>query len=111
MPSRLLLDTVAETDLNSATSRRTRVEKVFADKFVLTAEANRQLHDTWIGCGAGNAAERGGAEAAIGLSEGGRVGHVEQFGAKFHPCLSKKRGVLDKRQIEISIGWAADGVA
>ncbi len=74
---RLSLNALAGTDPSSAVSRRTYVQNLFAGKFVSTAEANRQLHYTWIGCSAGDAAECGGAEASVRLSESRRVGYIE----------------------------------
>ena len=77
----------------------------------LTTEANCELHDAGISCGACDTAECGRTEAAVWLGEGGRVGHVEQFGAKFHVGLVKERGVLDEGDVEIAVGGTTDGVS
>jgi len=82
-----------------------------ADKLVLTAEANCELHYPGIGCGAGDASEGGGSEASIGLSEGGRVGYVEQLGAKFHARFAEQCGVLYERQVKVPIGRTTDRVS
>src|SRR4051812_26397939 len=76
-----------------------------------TAEVDGELHHAGIGGGAGDAAEGGGAEAAVWLSEGGCVGYVEQLCAKFEAGFVEQGGVLYEGQVEVTVGWSAHWVA
>ena len=51
--------------------------------FGLAAQADGELGYTGVGGGAGDGAEGGVADGAVGLGEGRGVGDVEDFGAEF----------------------------
>src|SRR3954452_15607335 len=53
----------------------------------LTAQPDGKLHHPGVSCRAGDAAECGGAEAPVWLTESGCIRHVKQLNAKFHICL------------------------
>jgi hypothetical protein len=49
-----------------------------------------------VGGGCGDAAEGCGAEAAVGLGEGGGVGDVEEFGSELEVGFVRERCVFDE---------------
>ena len=77
----------------------------------LSADADGELDDSWVGDGAGDGAEGCGAEGAVGLGELGGVEDVEDFCAEFHVGFSGQIGVLGEREVQIAIGGAAGGIA
>ena len=82
-----------------------------APPFLLSAEAEGELDDAGVGGGAGDAAEGRGAEAAVGLGEGGGVDDVEELGAELEVGFAGEWRVFDESQVEVAIGGAADWVA
>ena len=62
-------------------------------------QADRKLHDAWIGGRAGNASEGGRAEASIGLRESRRVGDVKDFTSKLQLRLTGQARVLPQGDV------------
>ena len=78
---------------------------------LLFAEAQGKLGDARVGEGAADAAEGGGAEAAVGLCELGCVEDVEELGAELHFCFADNLSVFHQSEIDIAISGAAGGIA
>ena len=77
----------------------------------LSADSNGKLHHSWIRNRAGDAAKGGGAEAAIGLREGGSVGDVEHLRSEFQSLFHGTCCVFDQREVEVAVCRAADRIS
>src|SRR5579859_1810800 len=77
----------------------------------LAAQAQSELHNSLLRCCSRDAAKGGRAEAAVGLCEGWGVGEVEDFAAELGLRFTGQVDVFYQGDVEIAIGWAADGIA